>query len=141
MITSQQKQIVQTTFIKVTLVSNQAGQWFYKRLFELAPEIKPLFASTNLQIQSTKLMQMLAIAVTGLDHMDELTPILVDLGRRHVTYGVKREYYPIVGEALYFALAHVLGQEFTPEAEDAWKRVYDVLTNIMIEENYETTSL
>ncbi len=138
MITTRQKQIVQSTFIKVALVSNQAGEWFYKRLFELDPAIKPLFTTVNIHIQSTKLMQMLAIAVTGLDHLDELTPILEDLGHRHVTYGVTREHYAIVKQALMFALAHVLALEFTPEAEEAWKQVYDLITSIMVEKNYES---
>ena len=137
MITPQQKQIVQSTFIKVTLVSNQAGEWFYRRLFELAPEIRPLFAKTNMYIQSTKLMQMLAIAITGLDHFDELTPTLKELGRRHIIYGVKYEHYSIVGQALIFALAHVLGAEFTPEAEEAWKEVYDSLVSTITEQIYE----
>jgi hemoglobin-like flavoprotein len=135
MLTSRQKQIVQSTFIKVTLVSNQAGEWFYKRLFELSPEIKPLFSNTNMHIQSAKLMQMIATAVTSLDHLDELRPTLGDLGRRHVTYGVRPEHYPIVGQALVFALAHVLGAEFTAETEEAWKQLYSLLVSIIVEEN------
>ena len=139
MFTSQQKRLVQSTFLKLSLVSNQAGEWFYNRLFELDPDIKPLFANTNIHVQSTKLLQMIATVVTSLDRLEQLTPTLKDLGQRHITYGVKREHYAIVGQALMSALAHVLGAEFTPEAEDAWNHVYNVMVSITIEGIYDAS--
>ena len=47
---------------------------FYGRLFELDPMLRQLFASTNMEAQGKKLMEMLAMAVKGLDNLDQLVP-------------------------------------------------------------------
>jgi len=59
---------------------------------------------------------MLNIAVKLLDNPDELVPILNDLGKRHVLRSVKKEYYPVVGEALIATLKAGLGADFTEDA-------------------------
>jgi hemoglobin-like flavoprotein len=50
--------------------------------------------------QRKKLMQMLTAAVKGLDRLEQLVPVVQDLGRRHSTYGVVDRHYETVGAAL-----------------------------------------
>ncbi len=73
---------------------------FYGRLFALDPTLRQLFASTDMKAQGKMLMQMLAVAVKGLDNLDQLVPAVERLGRRHVRYGVKDAHYDTVGAAL-----------------------------------------
>jgi hemoglobin-like flavoprotein len=58
-----------------------------------------------------------------------LTEILLELGGKHVRYGVKPEMFPIMGEVLIATLKEVLKEEVHVAA---WKDVYKELSNDMI---------
>jgi len=126
-----QIRLVQETFDKVRPISEEAAKLFYNRLFELAPSLRSLFKG-DMKTQGIMLMQMLDYAVTCLDKPDTLIPTIQDLGKRHVGYGVKDEYYETVGEALLWALEHGLGKDFTPDVKDAWVAAYKLLSDTMI---------
>jgi hemoglobin-like flavoprotein len=130
--TSEQKVLVQGTFAKVAPIADDAAAMFYARLFELDPSLRPLF-TTDLTEQGRKLMQMIAVAVNGLDRLDELVPAVRQLGIRHARYGVKDQHYDTVAEALLWTLERGLGSDFTPAVKDAWTAVYGVLAATMKE--------
>ena len=130
--TSEQKVLVQSTFAKVAPIADDAAAMFYARLFELDPSLRPLF-TTDLTEQGRKLMQMIAVAVNGLDRLDELVPAVRQLGIRHARYGVKDQHYDTVAEALIWTLERGLGSDFTPAVKDAWTAVYGVLATTMKE--------
>lgn len=92
-----------------------------------------LFKNSDMDKQGKKLMKVLGIAVTTLRNMNKLAPILQNLGRKHVSYGVTAEMYPSVGEALLLALEKGLGDEFTPEAKEAWGWMFGNMSTICIE--------
>ena len=81
--------------------------------------------------QGRKLMQMITVAVRGLNNVPALIPAVQELGRRHVGYGVRDEDYATVGSALLWTLEKGLGPAFTPEVKDAWATVYGVLATTM----------
>jgi hemoglobin-like flavoprotein len=128
MITADQITLVQTSFAQVTRISDQAADMFYNRLFEIDPSLRGLFRS-DIKEQGRKLMQMLAVAVNGLDHLDSIIPAVQDLGRRHIVYGVKAADYQTVGAALLWTLEQGLGDAFTPEVEAAWAAAYTLLAD------------
>ncbi len=121
---------VQETFEAVKPIADQAASLFYGRLFEIAPEVKPLFKG-NMEDQGRKLMKTLAIAVAGLNDLVAAGPTLEKLGRGHVAYGVQPEHYAKVGEALLWTLGQGLGDAFTEEVENSWKQVYQILADTM----------
>lgn len=133
--TPQQKQHVRETFNMIAPIAPQAAELFYKRLFAIAPQTRPLFQH-SMDAQGKKLMQTLSVAVAHLDKLDELTPTLQQLGRRHVRYGVRMDEYELVGEALLWTLAQGLGAAFTPEVEQAWATVYALLADTMKQAAY-----
>lgn len=128
--TPHQKRLVQMTFAKVAPIADAAAAMFYKRLFELDPNLRPLF-KTDITDQGRKLMQMIGVAVNGLDHLDELVPAVRQLGMRHAGYGVMDQHYDTVAAALLWTLERGLGPDFTPEVQDAWVAVYGVLASTM----------
>jgi hemoglobin-like flavoprotein len=130
--TSEQKRLVQTTFAKVAPIADAAAGMFYTRLFELDPALKPLF-TTDITEQGRKLMKMLGMAVNGLDRLDQLVPVVQQLGARHKQYGVMDEHYDTVAAALLWTLEQGLGPEFTPDVKEAWAAVYGVLASTMKE--------
>jgi len=72
--TPEHQQLVQDTWEQVAPIADTAAEMFYGRLFELDPTLRQLFASTDMRAQGKKLMQMLAVAVKGLDKLDQLGP-------------------------------------------------------------------
>jgi hemoglobin-like flavoprotein len=128
--TPAQKLLVQTTFAKVVPIADTAASLFYGRLFEIDPALRPLFKG-DLVEQGRKLMQMIGVAVNGLDRLDQIVPAVQQLGVRHAAYGVKDRHYGTVAVALLWALEHGLGADFTPEVRDAWTAAYTLLADTM----------
>ena len=137
--TPQEINLVQSTFAQVVPIKAQAAELFYGRLFEIAPEAKPMFTG-DMDQQGEKLMMSLAVVVNGLENLDTILPAVKDLAVRHVEYGAEPEHYPLVGAALLWTLSQGLGDGFTPEVESAWTNAYGALSSVMIEAAYPTTA-
>jgi hemoglobin-like flavoprotein len=127
---AQPKYLVQSSFQKVAPIAETAATLFYGRLFELDPSLRHMFHG-DMKEQGRKLMNMLTLAVRGLDRPEQLIPAVQMLGRRHTGYGVKPEHYDTVGAALLWTLEQGLGEAFTPEVKAAWVEVYTLLANTM----------
>lgn len=123
--------LVRDSFAKVLPIKDQAAALFYGRLFEVAPQVKPLFKA-DLAAQGSKLMAALAMVVAGLDKLDKILPQVKEMARRHTTYGVEDKHYSIVGESLLWTLEQGLGADFTAEVEAAWAKAYGTLAGAMI---------
>lgn len=130
MITNEQKILVQESWAKVVPISEAAASLFYSRLFELDPGLQAMFTS-DIAAQGRKLMQMITVAVKGLDNLSEIVPAVQALGRKHAGYGVKDEHYGTVATALIWTLDKGLGAEFTPEVQAAWVATYTLLADTM----------
>lgn len=130
--TAKQVKLVQDSWAKVVPIADTAAMLFYDRLFESAPDVKPLFKG-DIKSQGRKLMAMISVAVNGLSNLETIVPAVQDLGRRHVKYNVKKEHYAVVGSSLLWTLEQGLGDAFTPETKDAWTAVYGVLASTMID--------
>ena len=132
--TPQQTELIQQSFAKVVPIADQAAVLFYDRLFEIAPDAKPMFHDADMAEQRRKLMATLGIVVTGLSRLETVLPAASALAKRHVGYGVKDEHYPIVGSALLWTLEKGLGEAWNPELADAWTTAYGTLSGYMISE-------
>jgi len=130
MLTSNDIALVRTSFTRVAAIQEAAADLFYDRLFAIAPNLRELFPA-DLRDQKRKLMQMIATAVGGLNHLDRIVPAVKALGARHSGYGVTAAHYAVVGEALLWTLERGLGEAFTPEVGAAWAKVYGVLAATM----------
>jgi hemoglobin-like flavoprotein len=127
-----QIRLVQHSFKSVALIADEAAALFYGRLFELDPELRKLFKSDPKE-QGRKLMTMIGMAVRGLDNIAALVPVVENLGRRHVAYGVMPGHFDTVGAALLWTLKQGLGVAFTSEVESAWAQAYRLLADTMKE--------
>ncbi|MGV6827634.1 MAG: globin family protein [bacterium] len=130
--TPEQKQLVKDSWAKVLPIQETAAELFYTRLFDEYPEVKPYFKG-DMKDQGKKLMAMLNTAVNGLDNLDALIEPLKASGKAHVGYGVKAEDYDKVGAAFLWTLGQGLGEDFTPEVQDAWTVTYTTVASVMKE--------
>jgi hemoglobin-like flavoprotein len=128
--TPEQVKLVQDSFRKVMPIAGTAADLFYDHLFEIAPEVRPLFPK-DLAEQKKKLIVMLATAVNNLDRVDKVIPAVEELGKRHASYGVTAKHYEPVGAALLWTLEQGLGTDFTPPVKAAWTETYVVLAGAM----------
>ena len=129
--TPDQKKLVQATWSQVVPIADQAASMFYDRLFQTDPSARALFGKTDMAQQRKKLLQVLSVAIAGLDHLEQLVPTVEDLGRRHMRYGVTDAHYGSVGSALLWTLEKGLGAAWTPDAAAAWTEVYGILSGVM----------
>lgn len=126
---------VQQSFAKVAPISEQAAALFYGRLFEIAPEVKPMFKG-DIREQGKKLIGTLAVVVAGLTDLNSVLPAASRLAKHHVGYGVEATHYACVGAALLWTLEQGLGDAWTPELTSAWSSAYATLSGYMIAEAY-----
>ncbi|NEP06174.1 MAG: globin [Okeania sp. SIO2G4] len=113
-------EIIEQSFDKIKLYTNEFAASFYENLFAEYPETKPLFANTDIQQQQKKLLDALILVVENLRHPEILKEVVQALGSRHINYGVLRQHYPLVVKALLKTLKQYLGEYWTPEVKAAW---------------------
>ena len=128
--TPDQIHLLRKSFARLEPKAHIAVLSFYRRLFELAPESRQLFKN-SIEEQSTKLVEMLSLAVNLTDRPAVLEAELRQLGARHVIYGVTDDQYDVVGRAFMEMLSDVLDAEFTPEVRAAWLEFYSFTAQSM----------
>ena len=126
-----QDQLIRDSFEIVHEMPEAIAMLFYGRLFNLDPSLRKMF-KVDMKTQSKKLMDTLTAVVDSLEHFDRMRPMLRELGRKHaVEYGVKREHYQLVQDALLWAFGQALQPHFYPETKAAWKAVLDDISKEM----------
>jgi hemoglobin-like flavoprotein len=130
--TPAQVHLIRKSFAELSRHDHVAALVFYRRLFEIDPGLRPLFKN-DIEEQSRKLLEMLAVLIAMLERPLGLELELKAMGLRHVEYGVKEEHYATVGGALLDMLAEVLGAKFTPEVREAWTLLYGAVESLMKE--------
>jgi nitric oxide dioxygenase len=125
-----QIELVQSTWQQVLPIRAAAADLFYGRLFELAPDTRPLF-QRDIHAQGAMLMATLDAVVRSLHDLAAVLPTAQRLAQRHVGYGVQPRHYDSVGTALVWTLEQGLGAAMTPAARAAWQQAYAVLAAAM----------
>lgn len=128
--TPQQIHHVQASWQRIRPQQAVAAELFYGRLFELAPDTRPLF-KRDIHVQGAMLMKTLDVVVGSLADLGPVLPVAAQLARRHVGYGVMPAHYDSVGTALLWTLEQALGAEFTPALRQAWATAYGTLAGAM----------
>ena len=124
---------LETSFDIVAPRGDELVDEFYRRLFEAAPAVMPLFANTDLRRQKTMLLGTLVLLRKSLRDLDAIVPKLRELGARHVAYGAQPEHYPVVGEVLIAAMATIAGSAWRSEHEAAWGEAFGIVAGAMLD--------
>jgi hemoglobin-like flavoprotein len=92
--------LVQETFDRLWPTARTA-ELFYTRLFEIAPNIRPMFHKVSeMGKQVDKFTATLAMLIWSLDDKAKLLPAIETLAKQHVLYGVQPAHYTMLGQAL-----------------------------------------
>jgi hemoglobin-like flavoprotein len=125
--------LVQTTWNAVSEFSTKVIAGFYKHLFALAPEVKPMFKSDQ-ATQEKRMALMINTIVNSADSLEEFKGSIAQLAKKHVHMGVKREYFPIVVTAIINSVEDQYGKKFTDAHRKAWYKILNQISAIMLEE-------
>ena len=129
--TPNQARLIRETWDVVVPNADAVARQFYKNLFEIDPTAASLFSGTDMDRQHTLLLKALCQVVENVDRPDLLIPVLQELGRRHVRYGVEERHYASVGAALIKTLEQGLGAAFTEPIQSAWTAAYTFISTTM----------
>jgi hemoglobin-like flavoprotein len=113
-------------------VHGPMAELFCRRSFELDPTLRPLFMG-NLKRQGRRLTQVLGLALSEPSRLDQLAPIVRDLGRRQARHGIEDSHYATFGSALLWTLERMLRADFTFEVRAAWTEAYQAVSTLMME--------
>lgn len=122
---------LQFSFGQMVPKKDLIAEKFYRRLFEVAPAVRPLFKGPIDQ-QGNKLVLSLKQIILSLKQPNDLMSFLSKLAKRHVDYGAEPAHYAVVGEVLLWTFQDVMGDDFTPELKDLWGAAYGVISDAMI---------
>jgi hemoglobin-like flavoprotein len=124
--------LVQESVAQIMPQADTAADLLYRRLFELDPALRPLFPA-DLAPHGRAVLAALRQMVDGLGAAETVVPLLKQLGRRHAHNRVQAAHYHTFGQAWLWTLAHLLGDDFTPELREAWAEAYCLLSGLMKE--------
>lgn len=125
------KDRVRASWAEVAQLGPLAAEVFYKQLFEQEPRLKSLFAGVDMVRQHGRLVDALSFVVDRLDCLDEVVPLLEELGRRHQGYGVGERDYEAVGAALLATLEEAHGDAWTRPLASSWEAAYGFVAGTM----------
>ena len=97
-------------------------QAFYRRLFEVRPEVKPFFANTDFERLHKLLRHAIGLLLIFPAQRETEPTILARVAERHSRrdLGIDPSYYPSFLEALIDTVKRC-DPEFTPTVEQAWR--------------------
>lgn len=105
---------------------------FYNRLFAAHPSVRGMFPP-DMTKQKQHLLAAVGLVVKHADDLGSLDKPLMDMGARHVNYGVRPEHYPIVRDTMLAALAEIAGPAWTPQLAGDWGAALGAVAAKMIE--------
>lgn len=126
----EQKKLVHESFRKALKKREDFSEYFYACLFDIAPELKPMFRD-DIETQAHNFMRMVSLGVVSLKDGESITPEFEALGRQHRGYKIEASHYEQFGRALIWTLGQILESDFTPEVRRAWEAWYEVVAQTM----------
>ncbi len=116
---------------KVAAAGDDVPLYFYSHLFLSHPEVRSMFP-IQMTAQREKLVTALGAVVSNVESLDDVVPLLEQLGRDHRRFAVVSEHYGAVGASLLATLKRFLGTSWTPELADTWAQAYGVVAKVMV---------
>lgn len=126
--------LLEQSFAKIKLQAENFSTSFYENLLSDYPQVRPLFAKTDMVEQRQKLFSSLVLVIENIRKPETLTNSLKGLGKKHIKYGVLPSHYPLVGNSLLKTFKTYLGSDWTVEVEQAWIEAYKAIASLMLDE-------
>ncbi|XP_041351045.1 neuroglobin-like [Gigantopelta aegis] len=142
-LTPRQISLVQETWHQINDDLPKLGLLIFLKFFQTEPEMKSLFPKIIKMNESNQLewdidnemltkhavtvLEGLGAAVENLDDSDFLNSVLISIGQTHVKRNVKPQMLKKLWPSLQHGLRVTLGDRYTKEVNESWKRVYQYI--------------
>jgi NAD(P)H-flavin reductase len=123
---------LKSSWSAVAAHGDQVPLFFYSTLFLVHPDARALFPA-GMATQRDRLVRALGRVISNVDALDDVVPVLQQLGRDHRRFGATAAHYPAVGEALLATLEHFLEERWTPELAADWEAAYGIVAKVMMD--------
>jgi NAD(P)H-flavin reductase/hemoglobin-like flavoprotein len=123
---------LQDSWKLVAKSGDEVPLFFYSHLFLSHPELREMFP-VSMSAQRDKLVGALGTVVSNVERLDEVTPVLQQLGRDHRRFSVVAEHYPAVGASLLATLQYFLGPQWTEPLASEWAAAYGLIAKVMVQ--------
>lgn len=112
---------------------------FYANMFKAHPELTNLFNMGNQAsgVQQQSLASALFAYAANIDNAAALGPVVNRIVHKHVSVGLTKAHYPIVGFHLLGAIKSTLGDAAVEPLMKAWEEAYGTLAKIFIDAETE----
>jgi len=143
--TPAQRDIINNTWQKITggehgSMSDMAKK-VYERIFSYDPGAKRLFGGSDLLAVSRAFGGMLGLLASAVNRPLQFEHLVRGLGIRHQIYGVKPDHFRLMYTSLMKTFTALLGkEEFTNIHKDAWRCLYDWVSDLMQRSMRDSTS-
>ncbi len=125
--TPRQITLIQKSWSQLSPVEDMAARLFYRRLFELAPEVRPS-VSLSISEQSDHLLMTLTSAVAELSEIELSEGALQFDDRFMVDFGIAAEFRSEIEAAFLWMMDQVLGDSDAHATWSAWADFLPTLT-------------
>ncbi len=134
MLTEREIQTIRDTVPLLKEKGQTITKIFYKRLFEVHPELKNVFNQTNQKkgLQSSALAMAVLAAAENIEDLTPIVPAIMPVVYKHCALQVQPEHYDIVGENLIWAIQEVTGLENNDPIIQTWIKAYGAIADAFI---------
>ena len=122
---------LKASWANVVAAGDDVPLYFYSHLFLSHPEVRSMFP-IQMTGQRDKLVAALGAVVSNVEEIDNVVPLLEQLGRDHRRFSVVTEHYSAVGASLLATLKKFLGHRWTPDLADTWAQAYGLVAKVMV---------
>lgn len=133
-------ELVRDSFADLSKHGDALSARFYERFFQQYPQIAPLFEGVSTKGQQKKFFAALVLLMQNIEQKEVFNDYLLGLGARHVHYGVKKAYYPMIAENLLAVFAEFSGEKWTALLSQAWENTLESIISVMLSAHTEPES-
>eukprot|EP00186_Timspurckia_oligopyrenoides_P003426 CAMPEP_0182443422 /NCGR_PEP_ID=MMETSP1172-20130603/2156_1 /TAXON_ID=708627 /ORGANISM="Timspurckia oligopyrenoides, Strain CCMP3278" /LENGTH=285 /DNA_ID=CAMNT_0024638695 /DNA_START=301 /DNA_END=1158 /DNA_ORIENTATION=- len=124
----------------------------YDNFFSAHPELKVYFSTcflgkqvaddgkTKTTLMGKVMAHILFQFCINIENLDKFKEDCERVSAKHVSRGIKPEFYPYLGDALILALKEVIGSEASEDVLVAWRKAYDHIASFFIETEKKLTA-
>jgi len=125
-----EKELISKSYEVLRSKEKELAKIFYENLFDMAPLIEPMFTAP-IETLHNHFAYIFKATVKNINNFSALETMLIELGRKHNTYGVNCNHYPVVRSALMLALQYCLREKSNLDIELAWEKYIKQIESLM----------
>ncbi|XP_060071947.1 uncharacterized protein LOC132551816 [Ylistrum balloti] len=141
--TDRQRELVVQTWGIIQEDMARVGVVMFMKLFETHPDVQDVFMpfkgqskedlkhSSQLKAHALRVMNTVEKCLGRMNEPAKLQEMLHDLGTRHVMYSAKVDYIDLIGPQFIWAIQSSVGDQWTPEVEQAWSDLFKLISHYM----------